>query len=91
MRRAAKVDATQDAIVKALRACGVAVEVIGKPVDLLVCHRGETSLVEVKNRDGKDRLTADQVSFIGRWPGIVHIVHTPDEALRAVLGERVMA
>jgi hypothetical protein len=85
--RAARVDDNQTGIVDALRAVGVSVEIIGKPVDLLLCHRGETLLMEVKNPDGKDRLTKDQVEFIARWPGKVHIVHSIDEALRAVLGE----
>lgn len=89
--RAKKVDANQAEIVKALKFAGVQVEVIGKPVDLMVCCRGETSLVEVKNPDGKDQLTKDQVEFIGRWPGKVHIVRSAAEALRAVLGEKAFA
>jgi hypothetical protein len=91
MRRAAKVDANQAEIVDALRRIGVAVEVIGKPVDLLICHRATTALMEVKNRDGGDRLTKDQVEFIARWPGVVHVVRSVDEAMRCVLGEKVMA
>lgn len=86
MRRAAKVDANQDGIVSALRRCGVSVEVIGKPLDLLVCCRGETSLVEVKNSDGRDELTKSQVEFIARWPGKIHIARSEEEALRLVLG-----
>lgn len=84
-------DANQDAIIGALKRCGVQVEVIGSPVDLMVCCRGETSLMEVKNPDGKDKLTAAQVAFIARWPGKIHVVRSIDEALRAVLGEKVMA
>ncbi len=90
-RRAAKVDANQTAIVKALRLCGIAVEVIGKPVDLLVCHRKITSLMEIKNADGGNRLTKDQVEFIARWPGTVHVVRDEREAVAAVLGKDVMA
>lgn len=86
MRRAAKVDANQDAIVKALRRCGVAVEIIGKPVDLLVCHRGVTALAEVKNEDGRDQLTKEQVAFIARWPGKVHIWKSAEQALKDVIG-----
>lgn len=89
MRRAARIDSTQQAIVERLRECSVTVEIIGKPVDLLVCHKGETMLLECKGVDG--RLTKDQVEFIARWPGKIHIVYTPDEAVRAVLGEEVMA
>lgn len=90
MRRAAKVDANQVAIVKALRLCGISVEVIGKPVDLLVCHRKVTSLMEIKNIDGGNRLTKDQVEFIARWPGTIHVVRTEQEAVAAVLGVEVM-
>lgn len=84
-------DANQQAIVDALRACSVKVYVLGKPLDLLVCCRGVTSLVEIKNPDGKDEFTADQVKFIEEWPGTIHVVRTPEEAVRAVLGEEVMA
>ena len=84
LRRAAKVDANQKGIVDRLRACAVSVEIIGKPVDLLVCCRGETSLMEVKNMAGKDTLTKDQVEFMARWPGKIHVVRTEDEALLAL-------
>lgn len=84
--RALKIDANQPEIVKALKAIGVQVEVIGKPVDLLICHQGETAVMEVKNPDG-GRLTKDQIEFIARWPGKVHVVKTPEEAVAAVLGE----
>ena len=80
----------QAEVIKALKACAVSVEIIGKPVDLLVCHKGETALMEVKNPDG-GRLTKDQVEFIARWPGKLHIVKSPQEALEAVLGKEVMA
>lgn len=96
MRRAANIDKNQTAIVDALRRVGVSVEVIGKPLDLLVCCRGETSLVECKaprptSEGGSHGLTKDQVEFIARWPGKVHIVRSEDEAVRAVLGEKAMA
>ena len=86
MRRAAKQDSNQSAIIDRLRQCAVSVEIIGKPVDLLICHRGETSLMEVKNPDGKDTLTKAQVEFIARWPGRVHIVRSVREAIDAVIG-----
>jgi hypothetical protein len=92
LRRAARTDATQKAVIEALNRCGVSVEIIGKPVDLLVCCRGETSLMEVKtprptSEGGRHGLTKDQVEFISKWPGVVHIVSGPDEAVRAVLGD----
>lgn len=86
MRRAAKVDDNQACIVDALRKIGVSVEIIGLPLDLLICHRGETALMEIKNPDG-GRMTKAQVEFIARWPGKIHTVETIREALEAVLGE----
>lgn len=86
LRRAAKVDANQAEVVEALRRCGVAVEIIGFPVDLLCCdQRGKLSLVEIKTDEG--RLTKQQVEFIARWPGQVHVVRGPQEAVKAVVGE----
>lgn len=90
-RRAAKVDANQAAIVKALRLVGVSVEIIGKPVDLLICHRGETRLMEIKNVEGKNQTTKEQAEFYSRWPGKVHIVRSEQEAVAVVLGKEVMA
>jgi hypothetical protein len=91
MRRAAKIDANQTAIVDALRAIGVRVEVLGKPVDLLCSHRGVWHVVEVKNEEGKNRLTKDQVEFIARSDAPIHVVRSPEEAVAAVLGKAVMA
>lgn len=85
-RYAAKIDANQPDIIEGLKKCGISVEFIKKPVDLLVCCRGETSLMEIKNPDG-GRLTKDQVEFIARWPGKIHVVETLEEALTALLGE----
>lgn len=88
MRRAARTDRNQTEIVRTLRQLGVSVEPIGKPVDLLVFFRGETSLMEVKssNPDGGDhQLTKDQVEFIARWPGKVHIVRSVGEAVQALM------
>lgn len=84
MRRAARIDHTQTAIVERLRSCGVAVEVIGKPLDLLVEHGGRTLLIECKSPGGS--FTKDQVEFMARWRGEVHVCKTPHEAVRAVLG-----
>ena len=103
MRRAAKIDDNQPAIVKALERAGVSVESIGKPVDLLFhnpharcphCNErlpdGKTGILEVKNPDGKDTITGDQAEFMASWSGPVPVVRTEEEALRAVLGEKVL-
>jgi hypothetical protein len=84
VRRAANVDANQKEIVAALRKIGATVEIIGKPLDLLVCYQGETSLVEIKNKDGFNRLTPAQKDFLARWPGTVHIVRNVAEAIGSV-------
>lgn len=103
MRRAAKIDDNQPAIIKALHRVSVSTEVLGKPLDLLVWARatcphcdgvlphGETSLLEVKNPDGKNEYTKGQVEFIARWPGRIIVARSEEEAIRAVLGEKVLA
>lgn len=91
MRRAAKVDANQDAIVQALRAAGASVQsiaAVGKGVpDLLVGFRGLNWLVECK--DGAKppsarELTEDQQKWLRNWRGRVAVVLSPDDALRAI-------
>lgn len=67
MRRAARVDATQAAIVSALRAAGCQVWIIGLPVDLLAGKNGNTVLVEVKTAKGK--YTPLQEAFMAEWTG----------------------
>lgn len=92
MRRAAKVDATQDAIVSALRAAGVTVQslaAVGQGVpDLLCGWRGEIWLVECKDGakpPSKRVLTPDQVAWIDAWRGRpVVIACGPDDALRGL-------
>lgn len=98
MRRAAKVDHTQQAIVDALRAEGckvisLAAVANGCP-DLLVHQPSDVldrygepvqalTLLEVKNPAGRGTsLTPDQVKFHQDWP--VSVVTTPEEALAAV-------
>lgn len=70
----------------ALRKVGVSVEVIGRPVDLLVySKRNGMLLMEVKNPNG-GKLTKDQVEFIARWPGPIHVVETVEQALQIAVG-----
>ena len=68
MRYAARVDANQAAIVKALRDAGAYVFIIGLPVDLLLGKDNKTWLVEIK-RDSKARYTAIQRDFFMKWTG----------------------
>lgn len=94
-RRALHIDASQPAIVRALRAVpGCVVDVIGYPVDLLVSFRGHWLLFDCKSilsRDGekdgyrrKPRLTKrtrDQEEFVKRHNAVVHFPSSPAEAL----------
>lgn len=91
MRRAARIDNNQTVIIDALKRVGVSVEIIGKPVDLLLCCRGVTSLMEIKNPDRSEEWTKEQVEFIARWPGKVHVARSPEDAVRLVIGEEVCA
>jgi len=95
MRRAAKVDANQPEIVKALRRVGASVTPThtageGFP-DLAVGFRGANYLIEVK--DGSKppsarKLTPPQQEWHVTWGGQVAVVKDVDEAL-AVLGLEV--
>lgn len=88
MRRAARVDASQEQIVSALKAAGATVLPIGLPVDLLVGYRSVTYLFEVKTPNtayGKKGANGNQREFIQLWRGApVHLVYTADDALRAI-------
>ena len=75
-------------VMKALRAIGAQVYYCKLPLDLLVCFRKETLLVEVKEEGG--RLTQVQQAFLETWPGRVEIVRSPSEAVAAVLGAEAM-
>ena len=93
MRRAARTDASQSEIVKALRAIGCKVYVIGLPLDLLVWHKGKdgvgrTLLVECKVEGGT--YTKQQIEFMAEWPGEVHTARTPEEAVAKVIGKEAM-
>lgn len=92
MRRAAKIDANQVAIVAALRSAGCSVQHLhqvgeGCP-DLLVGIGGRTLLVECKDGGkppSKRRLTPDQMAWIGAWRGgAVWLVTNVSEALEAI-------
>lgn len=87
MRRLHRSDATQKAIVVALRAIGAQVYVVGRPLDLLVSYRRRTLLVECKAKGGKVRTEAQQ-KFVNEWQGEFHLVESPEQAITAVCGEK---
>lgn len=86
MRRAAKVDANQDAIVSALRAAGASVQSlasIGKGCpDLLVARAGGMWLMELKQ--GRGKVNELQSKWHIEWCAPVFVVREPDEALRVI-------
>lgn len=90
--RAKKVDANQKEIVKALRSIGANVlhlhEVGGGCPDLLACFRGRNVLLEVKQPGEKPNKL--QVEFIAQWGGEMHVVHSPSEAVAALVGSEAM-
>ena len=84
MRRAARVDSNQTAVVGALRAAGAYVWIIGLPVDLMVSYKGHTVLMEVKDGPGK-RLTALQEAFFAKWEGgTLSKIDGPESALNVL-------
>lgn len=83
MRRAAKIDNTQNEIVKAFRDMGASVSILatvgqGFP-DLVLGYRGLNVLVECKTAKGK--LTADQERFHANWKGDIRIARSVDDAI----------
>lgn len=93
MRKAAKIDANQTEIVKALRQVGASVQSLastgkGCP-DLLVGFRGVNWLLEIK--DGQKvksarKLTPDQIEWHESWRGRVYIVESVDQAISLLNG-----
>ena len=95
MRKAAKIDDNQKAIVNILRQIGASVQSLaatgkGCP-DLLVGYHGINYLMEIKDGDkvlSKQKLTIDQEHWHSLWRGTVHIVKSVDEALKILLDEK---
>ena len=85
MRYAAKIDATQPDIVKALRGIGASVDFIKLPVDLLVGFKGRSIAIEVKSGDDW-KLTKIQKDFFRDFKGEAYIVDSVEAALKAVRG-----
>lgn len=80
----AAVDLNQKAIVDALRKVGASVEVIRRPLDLLVGYQRRTYVLEVKQVKG--RISHGQEEFLREWQGdIATVVRSASEAL-AVIG-----
>lgn len=92
MRRAAKVDANQEAIVRSLRQIpGVSVRVLsqvgdGFP-DLCLGYRGENFLIELKDGEktaSRKKLTPEEEKFFESWRGQVAKCETLEEILTII-------
>ncbi len=97
MRRAAKVDEIQPAVVAALRQAGCSVLIlsgIGERAapDLLAARNNESILLEVKTPGREDQHKghlAEQFEWRSRWKGRVAVVASVADALRC-FGDEVM-
>ena len=88
MRRASRTDSTQAVIVQALRAIGCWVRPChqvgdGFP-DLVIWHRGRFVLMECKSPG--EKINKIQAEFIASCPGEIHVVHSAEQAVKAVIG-----
>lgn len=91
MRRAAKIDANQPSIVKALRKAGASVEPLhmvgnGFP-DVIIGIDGLNLLVEIK--DGSKapsarKLTKDEEKWHAEWKGQVTVLESEEQAIEFV-------
>lgn len=75
-----KTDANQAEIVRELRARGVEVEIVGKPVDLLIFKK-LYAFIEIKVSGSKACYTRPQLLFMARTRGPVAICKTAAAAL----------
>jgi len=82
---AASTDLNQKEIIDALLKIGCSVEIIGKPVDLLVGLGKHNYLIEVKQAHRRGRKDQeDQHRWIRDWPGQVRVCSSPEEAILLV-------
>lgn len=89
MRRAAKIDGNQTAIVEYLRGLGASVAItsmVGKGYpDLTVGYRGINYLIEVKDGSqpaSRRKLTPEEQAWHAAWNGKVYIVESLNDVMR---------
>ena len=91
--RAKRADATQPAIVEALRKIGAWVlhlHTVGQGCpDLLIWNRGRYLFLECKVPG--ETINKQQAEFIATCPGEIHVVRSPEEAIEAVIGKEHLA
>ena len=83
MRHTHRKDEIQDVVVSYLRASGVSVSVIGKPVDLMIGFRGKTWPLELKSghKGYAKALNERQQKFKDNWSGEVLVFHSLQDAI----------
>lgn len=83
-----RVDANQTQVISALKAAGYDVEVLSKPVDLLVLANGKWCLLEVKDGNkpkSAQEPTKAQKAFFAKYPNApLFIVDSPEVAVAVV-------
>jgi len=83
-----RTDHNQPEIVAALRKVGASVQHLssvgrGCP-DLLVGFRQTNYLLEIKNTNGYNKLTPDEIRWLESWSGQAIVVRSVEEALAAI-------
>ena len=82
-RYAKRRDANEAEIVSVLRAAGADVDLLDRPVDLLIGYRGTTVLAEVKTPTG--RVQGHQQEWLEHWRGGARVILRTVEDAMAVL------
>lgn len=78
-------DKNQKLIVDEFKKYGCSVMEINGTIDLLVGITGHNLLVEVKNPEGKNKLTKSQEEFILTWKGQLAVVRTVEDVKELIL------
>lgn len=75
-------DGNQAEIIQAMRKLGASVEIIDRPVDLVVGLAGLTALAEVKTARG--RLRPSQTAFLRSWRGLCVVLRSVEDGIALV-------
>jgi len=75
-------DLNEPEIIKALESIGCIVEQLDNLVDLATLYRGRVRFIEVKNPDGLNVESKEQIKFFELWPG--GFARTAEQAIRIV-------
>jgi hypothetical protein len=81
VRRAARIDVTQQEIVRALRRAGALVWIVGKEIDIVCQFRQRIVLMDAKRPKGRLTVTQERMQRDG-WE--IAFPASAEEALRAI-------